>query len=76
MPMYELVLWHQGNEDVRITDQPVSIGQTLSIDSIQWFVEAQDLPHDPNAAARLCLFSSRRDFLESRHRRLAGSSDD
>jgi hypothetical protein len=52
MPMYALVLWHQGDEDVRITDQPVSIGQTLSIDSIQWFVEAQDLPHDPNAAAR------------------------
>src|SRR5947208_7029159 len=22
MPMYELVLWFQGNEDVRITDQP------------------------------------------------------
>jgi hypothetical protein len=43
MPMYALVLWHQGNEDVRITDQPVSIGQTLSIDSIQWLVEAQDL---------------------------------
>ena len=52
MPMYELVLWHQGNEAVRITDQPVSIGQTLSIDSIQWLVEAQVLPHDPNAAAR------------------------
>jgi len=52
MPMYELVLWHQGNEDVRITDQPVSVGQTLVIDKVRWLVEAQDLPRDPNATAR------------------------
>ena len=38
MPMYELVLWHQGNEDVRITDQPVSVGQTLVIDKVRWLV--------------------------------------
>ena len=50
--MYELVLWFQGKEDVRITDQPVSVGQTLLIDDIKWLVEAQDLPRDPNATAR------------------------
>jgi hypothetical protein len=50
--VYELVLWFQGKEDVRITDQPVSVGQTLLIDDIKWLVEAQDLPHDPNATAR------------------------
>lgn len=50
--MYELVLWFQGTEDVRITDQPVSVGQTVLIDGIKWLVEAQDLPHDPNAKAR------------------------
>ena len=52
MPMYELVLWFQGNEDLRITDQRVSVGQTLVIDNIRWLVEAQDLPRDPNATAR------------------------
>jgi hypothetical protein len=52
MPMYELVLWHQGNEAVRITDKPVSVGQTLLIDDITWLVEAQELPHDPTASAR------------------------
>jgi hypothetical protein len=50
--VYELVLWFQGKEDVRITDQPVSVGQTLVIDDIKWLVEAQDLPRDPNAKAR------------------------
>jgi hypothetical protein len=50
--VYELVLWFQGKEDVRITDQPVSVGQTLLIDDIKWLVEAQDLPRDPNATAR------------------------
>lgn len=50
--MYELVLWFQGAEDVRITDQPVSVGQTVLIDGIKWLVEAQDLPRDPNAKAR------------------------
>jgi hypothetical protein len=52
MPMYELVLWFQGNEDIRITDQPLSVGQTVVIDNFKWLVEAQDLPHDPNATAR------------------------
>ena len=50
--MYELVLWFQGHEDVRITDQPASVGQTLVIDNIRWLVEAQDLPRYPNATAR------------------------
>ena len=50
--MYELVLWFQGTEDVRITDQPVSVGETVLIDGIKWLVEAQDLPRDPNATAR------------------------
>jgi hypothetical protein len=52
VPRYELVLWFRGNEDVRITDQPASIGQTLVIDNIKWLVEAQDLPRDPSATAR------------------------
>jgi hypothetical protein len=64
MPMYELVLWFQGNEDIRITDQRVSIGETLVIDNRRWLVEAQDLPRDPSAIAR---------FICSR--RAASSSD-
>jgi hypothetical protein len=63
MPMYELVLWFQGNEDIRVTDQRVSIGETLVIDNRRWLVEAQDLPRDPSATAR---------FICSR--RAAGSS--
>jgi hypothetical protein len=50
--MYELVLWHQGNEAVRITDKAVSVGQTLLIDDIKWLVEAQELPRDLKATAR------------------------
>jgi hypothetical protein len=50
--MYELVLWHQGNEAVCISEEPVSVGQTLLIDDIKWLVEAQELPRDPKATAR------------------------
>jgi hypothetical protein len=52
MPTYELVLWFQGDEDVRFIDAPVSVGQTVVVDNIKWLVEAQDLPRDPNATAR------------------------
>jgi hypothetical protein len=52
VPIYELVLWHQGSEAVRITDKPVSVGQTLVIDDIKWLVEAQEPPRDANATAR------------------------
>jgi hypothetical protein len=56
--MYELVLWHQGNEAVRISEEPVSVGQTLVIGDIKWLVEAQELPRDPKATAR-CICSRR-----------------
>jgi len=52
MATYELVLWFQGREDIRTTDQPLSVGQTVLIDDIKWLVEAQDLPRDPNSKAR------------------------
>ena len=52
MPIYELALWDQGSETVRITDKPVSVGQTLLIDDIKWLVEAHELPRDPKATAR------------------------
>jgi hypothetical protein len=52
VPTYELVLWFRGKEDVRITHQSASIGETLVIDNIRWLVEAQDLPRDPSATAR------------------------
>jgi hypothetical protein len=52
MPIYELALWDQGSEAVRITDKPVSVGQTLLIDDIKWLVEAQELPRDPKATER------------------------
>ena len=52
MATYELVLWFQGREDVRTTDQPLTVGQTVLIDDIKWLVEAQDLPRDPASTAR------------------------
>jgi len=67
MPMYELVLWHQGNEDVRITDQPVSVGQTVVIDKVRWLVEAQDLPPRSERSSAVYLFAPRREFFQSKH---------
>jgi hypothetical protein len=52
VPVYELVLWHQGNEAVRITDRSMSVGEMLLIDGIKWLVEAQEPPLDPKATAR------------------------
>ena len=56
--MYELAFWHQGTEAVRITDKPVSVGETVLIDDIKRLVEAQRLPRDARATARF--ISSRR----------------
>jgi hypothetical protein len=56
MPMYELVLRFQGNEEVRITDSPITIGQTLLIDNREWVVEARILSQDMFVTARfICL---------------------
>jgi len=66
--MYELVLWHQGSEAVRITDTPVSVGETVLIDDIKWLVEAQELPRDPKAAARY-ICSRRAAASSNRNRR-------
>jgi hypothetical protein len=67
VPTYELVLWHQGNEAVRITDKPLSVGQTLLIDDIKWLVEVQELPRRPQSNSTLHLFTRRGDLLQPKH---------
>ena len=54
VPLYELVLRYPDREEVRLTDQPLTVGETFQIDYEEWFVaEKDDRPENPRASARL-----------------------
>ncbi len=50
--MYEVVLRYDGQEDVRITDQAVTVAQTLAIDNRKWQVERAERPQTAGASGR------------------------
>jgi hypothetical protein len=52
VPMYEVVLRHHGQEDVRITDEAPTVGQTLTIDNRKRRVEHAERPQTAGASRR------------------------
>ena len=53
--LYELVLRYPDREEVRLTDQPVAVGDTFEIDYEEWFVVEENEPENRRATARfLC----------------------
>jgi len=42
MAVYEVVLRFQDREEVRVTDQPLHVGNTFQIGGQRWLVEAVD----------------------------------
>jgi hypothetical protein len=50
--MYEVVLRYDGQEDVRITDEALTVGQTLTIDNRKWRVERAERPQTAGASRR------------------------
>ena len=55
VPLYELVLRQDDREEVRLTDRPLSVGDTLQIENDEWNVVLEREPSDVRAtAAFLC----------------------
>ena len=55
MPLYELVLRYDDREELRLTDRPHSVGDTLQIGYDEWNVVLEHEPRDAlSAAAFLC----------------------
>ena len=55
MPLYELVLRYDDREELRLTDRPPSVGDTLLIGYDEWNVVLEHEPRDALArAAFLC----------------------
>jgi hypothetical protein len=38
MPLYEVLLRIESREEIRLTDRPYTVGQTLTIDNRAWIV--------------------------------------
>lgn len=53
MPSFEILLrFPDGHEELRLTDIPVAIGQTLTIMGKDWVVVSDRKPSDPRFTAR------------------------
>jgi hypothetical protein len=52
MPLYEIVLCYSHGDEVRLTDQPLAIGDTMQIDYVDWKVVLESPPAGATAAAR------------------------
>jgi hypothetical protein len=51
MPLYEIVLSFPDREEVRLTDEPVSVGDTIQIDHVPWRVLFERDPRNRFATA-------------------------
>jgi hypothetical protein len=55
MPLYELVLRYEDRDEIRLTDRPVSVGQSVEIAGESWTVTLERDPEDGGATAQfLC----------------------
>ncbi len=53
MPLFELELREgDGPSRVRLSDQPLTVGTTFSVDGDPWWVVSKAAPEDPRAAIR------------------------
>lgn len=75
MAVYEVVLRFQDREEVRLTDRPLDVGNTLAIEGREWFVESREAKRGRAAARFICvqLRTASRD-LRARSSALAGRS--
>ena len=51
MPLFEIVLRDNGTSEVRLTDQPVDVGDTIQVNDEDW-VAVRTLPASAQAVAR------------------------
>ena len=55
MPLYEVLLHANGRSEVRLTDQPLGLGETVKILGHEWIVKGEANPVNPAASTRFVL---------------------
>jgi hypothetical protein len=52
MPLYEVLLRRDDDDETRLTDQEPRVGETLSIGEERWVVQSKGTPERADAEAR------------------------
>ena len=56
MPLYEVLLLRDDEQELRLTDQPLHVGRTLTIGEERWLVQREAAPQQPAAKTRyICI---------------------
>jgi hypothetical protein len=55
MALYEILLRNDGYRELRLTDRPYELGQTVEIMGVDWKVERIDRPRSSSAESRFVL---------------------
>ena len=60
MPLYEVLLIRDDEQETRLTDRALSVGATVSIAEQSWLVQKETAPERADAAARyICIPAER-----------------
>jgi hypothetical protein len=52
MPLYEVLLIRDDEQETRLTDRAMRVGETVSIGEEPWLVQSETTPERADAAAR------------------------
>jgi hypothetical protein len=52
MPLYEVLLIRDDEQETRLTDRAMRVGETVSIGEEPWLVQGETTPERADAAAR------------------------
>ena len=52
MPLYEVLLIRDDEQETRLTDRSMRVGETVSIREQSWLVQSKTAPERADAAAR------------------------
>ena len=52
MPLFEVLLHRDEGDELRLTDEPLRVGENVSIAGQRWLVEREEPAEQPGAEAR------------------------
>jgi hypothetical protein len=52
MPLYEVLLLREDDHEMRLTDRPLQIGETVSIGEERWLVKSEAPPERRDSATQ------------------------
>jgi hypothetical protein len=55
MPLYEILLNHNGTHELRLADQPYTVGEVVEIGGVTWTVIRVEPPHSRAAESLFVL---------------------